>query len=85
MRGRPELQSGAILLLIGGAGLLALRVWGSSATPAGATTVFTANGFVSAVTGIMLGGVAVIGGLLVVLGTILWLVARAREAAGRSR
>jgi len=85
MRGRPELQSGAILLLIGGAGLFALRVWGSSATPAGTNTVFTANGFVSAITGIMLGGVAVIGGLLVALGTVLWLVARAREAAERDR
>lgn len=49
MKGRAELQSGAVLLLVGAAGLVLLRLWGSSPTPTGTGTVFTAHGFVSSV------------------------------------
>jgi hypothetical protein len=83
MKGRAELQSGAVLLLVGAVGLVLLGLWGSSPTPTGAGTVFTAHGFVSAVATIMLLGVLVIGAGLLLLGGILRLVQHRREARTR--
>jgi hypothetical protein len=84
MKGRAELQSGAVLLLAGALGLAFLRLWGSSPTPTGTGTVFTAYGFVSAVATIMLLGVVVIGAGLLVLGGILRLVQHMREVRTRN-
>lgn len=74
MKGRAELQSGAVMLLVGAVGLVALRQWGSSPTPTGTGSVFTAHGFVSAVGTIVLIGVLAIGAGLLVLGGILRLI-----------
>lgn len=84
MAGRAELQGGAVMLLVGVVGLAALRIWGTGATPTGTGNVFTAHGFVSAVSGFMFVGVAVIGALLIALGAVLRVVQRAREAKRES-
>ena len=80
MRGRAELQSGAVLLLVSAAGLVVLRVWESGSPAAAAGTVFTGRGFSSGVIDIMLVGVFAIGVMLVVLGAVLWLIQRARDS-----
>jgi hypothetical protein len=85
MKGRAELQSGAVLFLVGAVGLALLRLWGTSPRPTGAGTVFTANGYVSAVATIVLLGVLVIGAGLLVLGGILRLVQRSRDARMKDR
>ena len=68
MRGRAELQSGAVLLLVGAVGLVALRLWTSGFAALDSTTVFTSQNFASSVVAIMLAGVLTIGVLLVLLG-----------------
>lgn len=83
MKGAPELQGGVVMLLVGAAGLAVLWLWGGSASPAGTGTVFTSHGFVSAVAGFMFVGVFAIGAALIVLGGVLWLIQRMRDAKTR--
>jgi hypothetical protein len=80
MKGRAELQSGTVLLLVGAAGLVLVRLWGSSPEATGPGTVFATLGFASAVATIILIGVAVIGAGLLLLGTVLRLIERSRDA-----
>jgi small-conductance mechanosensitive channel len=68
------------MLLVAIAGLALLWLWGSSPSPSAAGVVFTAHGFVSAVAGFMFIGVFAIGVGLIVLGAVLWLVQRTRDA-----
>lgn len=83
-RGRAELQSGSILLLLSGLGLVALWLWGSGFVSADPLTVFTGNGFASAVIGIMLVGVFAIGLILLAVGAILWLRQQIRDERRRA-
>jgi len=72
VKGRAELQSGAILVLVSVVGLVALRLWTSGLAPLDpTTTVFTSQNFASSVIVIMLAGVLAIGVLLVLLGVAL--------------
>ena len=77
-RGKPELQAGGVLLVIGTAGFALLGVWGGSAVPTGSTDVFTAHGYASAVAAILLLGVVGTGAVLIALGALLWLLQRVR-------
>ena len=83
MRGRAELQSGAILLLGSAVALAVLKKLGTSPSPTGIGIVFTGQGFVTAVVAIILIGVFAIGALLLALGFILWLSQRARDTRTR--
>jgi hypothetical protein len=84
MRGWAELQSGTILLLGSGLGLVALWLWNSGFAPAGPETVFTGHGFASAVVAIMLVGVFAIGLILLALGAVLRLVERIQDDRRRA-
>ena len=84
MRGKPELQGGLVMLLVGAIGLSMLMVWGSSASPTGSGIVFTSHGYASAVTAIVLIGVLAIGSMLFLLGVILWLSERIRDPRTKS-
>jgi hypothetical protein len=84
MRGRAELQSGVVLVLVGAVGLALLELLHISPTPSGAD-VFTGQGFISAVAAIILIGVLVIGIGLLLLGGILRLIQRRRDERTQSR
>jgi hypothetical protein len=84
VKGTAELRGGAVMLLVSAVGLTMLWLWGSSPSPSAAGVVFTSHGFVSVVAGFMLVGAFAIGAILVVLGAILWLIQRNRDARLRS-
>jgi hypothetical protein len=83
MRGSAELRGGFVMVLVAAVGLTILWLWGSSPSPSAAGVVFTSHGFVSVVAGFMLVGVFAIGASLILLGAILRLVQRVRDAARR--
>lgn len=83
MRGRSELQAGAVMVIVGAVGLGLLRVWANGFAAAAPGTAFTGHGFASAVIAIMLVGVLAIGVVLVLLGGLLWLIQRSRNARER--
>ena len=84
MRGRSELQAGAVMVLGSTAALLALRAVGTSPSPSGSGVVFTGQGFVTAVTAIVLFGILAVGALLLLLGVVLWFIQRAQDARIRA-
>ena len=79
MRGRAELQSGAVLLLVSVVGFAAVRLWTSGFARLDPTPVFAGQNFASSVISILLAGVLAIGVLLVLLGVALRVVQRIQD------